>query len=232
MLHLTLISGETETKRDVPVRAGVIAGWTGRDRAVLEKHIRELEEIGVAPPAFTPIFYRVAAARFTTASVMEATNGDSSGEVEFAVLKHAGRIWIGVGSDHTDRKVEAFDITVSKQMCDKPVAPVFWDLADIEHHWESLILQSWSVAGATRVLYQEGPVAAMTPPRDLMALYRHEGMGLPEDCLMFCGTLPAKGGLRCDNRFEFSLHDPVRQRIIRHGYDIHVLPPFAETAGA
>ena len=28
-----------------------------------------------------------------------------------------------LGSDHTDRKVEAYSVTVSKQMCDKPMAP-------------------------------------------------------------------------------------------------------------
>ena len=34
-----------------------------------------------------------------------------------------GRIFVGLGSDHTDRKVEAYSVTVSKQMCDKLMAP-------------------------------------------------------------------------------------------------------------
>ena len=42
------------------------------------------------------------------------------------LLQHAGRLWVGTGSDHTDREVEKYGVTVSKQMCDKPVAPVFW----------------------------------------------------------------------------------------------------------
>ena len=42
------------------VRELVVAGWTGRDVAALEKHIRELEAIGVKRPKTTPIFYRVA----------------------------------------------------------------------------------------------------------------------------------------------------------------------------
>ena len=45
------------------VRTAVIAGWTGRDKEALEKHIKELEELGVPRPASTPIYYRVAAAR-------------------------------------------------------------------------------------------------------------------------------------------------------------------------
>ena len=80
-------------------------------------------------PATTPVFYRVAAARLTMAGVIECSGGRSSGEVEFLILQTAGRLWVGVGSDHTDREVEAYGITVSKQMCDKPVASEFWPLA-------------------------------------------------------------------------------------------------------
>ena len=48
------------------LRELVVAGWTGRDVAALEKHIRELEAIGVKRPKSTPIFYRVAASLLTT----------------------------------------------------------------------------------------------------------------------------------------------------------------------
>ena len=41
----------------------VIAGWTGRNVEALEKHIRELETLGVKRPKSTPIFYRVALVR-------------------------------------------------------------------------------------------------------------------------------------------------------------------------
>ena len=47
-----------------------------------------------------------------------------------------GRIFVGTGSDHTDRKVESYSVTVSKQMCDKPIAPVLWDLDDVIGHWD------------------------------------------------------------------------------------------------
>src|SRR5579862_2224452 len=46
----------------------VIAGWTGRDRAAVLAHIRELELLGVRPPRTTPIFYRAAATLLTTQS--------------------------------------------------------------------------------------------------------------------------------------------------------------------
>ncbi len=70
-----------------------------------------------------PIFYRASAARLTTDDAIEALGAASSGEAEFVLLRHGGRLWIGAGSDHTDREVEKYGVSVSKQMCDKPIAP-------------------------------------------------------------------------------------------------------------
>ena len=71
-----------------------------------------------------------------------------------------GRIFVGCGSDHTDRKVEAYSVTVSKQMCDKPMASVLWELEDVIGHWDRMILRSWAVIDGARVLYQEGTLDA------------------------------------------------------------------------
>ncbi|MFG1244668.1 DUF2848 domain-containing protein [Xanthobacter sp. V7C-4] len=220
-LDFTLHADGAAKRLAVEIRHAVIAGWTGRDKAALEKHIVELEELGVPRPASTPIYYRVAAARFTTADAIECTGPDSSGEVEFMVLESGGRRFLGVGSDHTDRTVETYGITVSKQMCDKPVAPELWGLDDVLPHWDSLIIRSFATIGGERVLYQEGPVSAMLPPGEIIAGY---GPGLSEGTAMFCGTLAAKGGIRPAARFEFELEDPVLKRTIRHGYDVSILP--------
>src|SRR5260221_13527255 len=95
----------------------IIAGWTGRDRAEAEHHIAELAAIGVHPPATVPCFYRVGANLLTSAASIDVAGSHSSGEVEFVLVSLAGRLYVGVGSDHTDRKVESYGITVSKQMC-------------------------------------------------------------------------------------------------------------------
>src|SRR5215467_15398891 len=130
-LSLTLQEAGAVMAREVGIDDVIVAGWTGRDAAAVEKHITELEALGVKRPATTPIFYRVSAARLTTATEIEAVGAHSGGEVEFVVLQHDGRMWIGVGSDHTDRQVETYGVTVSKQLCDKPVAPVFWAFDEI-----------------------------------------------------------------------------------------------------
>jgi hypothetical protein len=200
----------------------VIAGWTGRDPAAVEKHIRELEDLGIARPASTPIYYRVAASRVTTRPVIEVSGDASSGEVEFFLLRCAGILYVGLGSDHTDRKAEAVGVALSKQMCEKPVAPVLWEFSSVESHWDELVLRSWIWEDGKRVPYQEGKVTAMRSPQELMS--RFSSNGLEDGTLMFCGTLAAKGGVRPSVRFEMELADPVRGRSLRHSYDILTLP--------
>ena len=105
-----------------------MAGWTGRDVAALEKHIRELEEIGVKRPKSTPIFYRNAASLLTTADTIEVLGEHSSGEIEYVIHAIGGDLFVGVGSDHTDRKAETINVSLSKQMCAKPVSRKIWKL--------------------------------------------------------------------------------------------------------
>lgn len=201
----------------------VIAGWTGRDPAAVEKHIVELEALGVKRPASTPIYYRVSAARLTTDRSIEVTGNASSGEVEFVVFAHEGQQLVGVGSDHTDREVETYGVTVSKQMCDKPVAQEVWPMAEVEDHWDQLILRSSIIEDGERVLYQEGQVAGMLPPQTLIDTFTG-GKPLANGTVMFCGTFAAKGGIRPSQRFEFELEDPVLGRKISHAYDMTSLP--------
>src|ERR1700712_524729 len=222
-IAFTLAANGTKSSMTLAVTKAVIAGWTGRDPVARDKHIAELEAIGISPPATTPIYYRCAARRITTADSIECTGTDYSGEVEFVLFASKGRRLVGVGSDHTDRKVETYNITVSKQMCDKPVAPILWDLAEIEEHWDQIMLRSWATINGERVLYQQGALSGMLPVTDLI----QRGFGttnLPDGCAMFCGTFAAMGGIRPAARFDYQIEDPVLKRTISHGYDIHTLP--------
>jgi len=223
VLNLTLQSGASAARRDVAIDDVVVAGWTGRDPAAVERHIRELELLGVKRPATTPIFYRVASARLTTEAEIEVVGDTSGGEVEFVLLQHDGRLWVGAGSDHTDRAVETYGVTVSKQMCDKPIAPVFWPFDEVVPHWDQLVLRAHVTENGARVLYQEGTVAAMMDPKGLLARYTEKGR-LAENTLMFCGTLAAKGGVRPTAQFAFELEDPVMRRRVAHAYAVRSLP--------
>jgi hypothetical protein len=221
-LDVRLISATDEQAVRVPVNRLVVAGWTGRDRAAVEKHIHELEALGVKRPSSTPVYYRVAASRVTTDAVVQVSGSASSGEVEFVLAQWNGDLWVGIGSDHTDRHVEAYDVTVSKQMCEKPVAPVFWRFRDVEAEWDDIAMRSFIIENGERVAYQSGKVSGMIAPRQLIAGFNPQG--LPEGVLMFCGTFAAIGGIRPAARFEAELEDPRTGRSISFGYDIEELP--------
>src|SRR5437868_13870721 len=155
-LAFVIDAQDTTTPLTLPIDSAVMAGWTGRDPVARDKHIAELEAIGIARPASTPIYYRVAATRLMIADSIEVSGAESSGEVEFVLIGAQGRIFVGLGSDHTDRKVESYSVTVSKQMCDKPMAPVLWELEEVIGHWDRMILRSWAWFDGQRTLYQEG----------------------------------------------------------------------------
>lgn len=222
-LLLTMRTNAGAERRDVPVTQAIIAGWTGRDPVAVEKHITELEALGVSRPTSTPVFYRVSSARLTVADRIEVIGNRSSGEVEFLLLQVDGRLWVGVGSDHTDRETETYDVAVSKQMCEKPIAGEFWLMEEVADHWESLVLRSHVEDGGRRTLYQEGAVAAMLEPAELISRFCGAGR-LQEGTLMFCGTLAARGGVRPSASFAFELEDPRRDRRIRHAYRTIELP--------
>lgn len=223
VLPLVLHGKTGPTRRNVQVEHLVIAGWTGRDKPALEKHIAELEAIGVKRPATVPIFYRASAARLTTDESIEALGDASSGEAEFILLRHADRLWVGAGSDHTDREVEKYGVSVSKQMCDKPIASSFWAYDDVAPHWDRLMLRASLAENGAAVLYQEGSVMAMLDPLALIDKFAGNS-GLAEGTLMFCGTLAARGGIRPAGSFEFELDDPMLARKIQHRYRVHNLP--------
>ncbi len=226
-LQFTLITSAVEQTADCAVNRAIIAGWTGRNKEAMEEHIAELEELGVSRPASTPMFYRVSVDRLAITERIEVIGSASSGEAEFFLLNLDGEIWVGAGSDHTDREAEAAGVTLSKQMCEKVLASELWRMADLADHWDELRLSAHAVIDCERVLYQDGSVSTMLAPDDLIGLYAREETadgGFRTGDLMMSGTVPAIGGVRAGSRFEFELSDPVLGRSISHGYNVHELP--------
>ncbi|MEE2823198.1 MAG: DUF2848 domain-containing protein [Acidobacteriota bacterium] len=221
-LPVELVSVGGAQPTTLSITTTVIAGWTGRNKDAVEKHILELEKLGVPRPTSTPIFYRASASRLTIAGEIQVVGNDSSGEVEAVYVQHDGTLWVGLGSDHTDRKVETYGITVSKQVCDKPIAPTLWLHSELEQHWDQLILRSYVTTDGKRTLYQEGTIATMLPPEELIT--RYSKTGLSNGTLMFGGTLATLEEVTPADRFELELEDPVLNRKITHGYNIKTLP--------
>ena len=206
------------------IRNLVVAGWTGRNLAALEAHIKELEALGVKRPKSVPIFYRNAVSLLTTAAEIQVAGENSSGEVEFVLFSLDDGMWLGVGSDHTDRKAETINVTLSKQMCAKPVGPKLWRYDEVKPHWDKLTLRSFVPGdGGKKRLYQEGPVTNMRSPEELIRLYTG-GDKLAPGTAMFCGTFAVHGGISSSGSFDMELEDPVLGRKLTHGYRIASLP--------
>ena len=221
MLSFTRHYGGTADQITLDPGTLIVAGWTGRDEAALRHHIEELAAIGVPRPSSVPVFYRNAVSNVVQTERLEVLGPDTSGEVEPVIVALEDGLWIGLGSDHTDRKAETMGIALSKQLCGKVMGISLWKLDEISTHWDQIIIRSHVVIGGARVIYQEGPLAAMRHPDDLIARY---GKALAPNTIMFCGTLGAKGGIRPAARFEMELDDPVLKRRMTHAYDIVDLP--------
>jgi hypothetical protein len=203
------------------VRQLVIAGWTGRDSARVEAHVKELEAEGIPRPARTPMFYLLSSALLTTAGEITVVGTSTSGEIECLLISRSDGLWVGLASDHTDRALERTSVAKSKQVCEKPAAKTLWRFTDVAQHWDQLELRSFIEIGGVRRPYQSGTAAAMLPPQALVKDFLSRGGTFEPGSAMFCGTLATLASIRPSPRFEMELHDPVLGRTIRHTYRVH-----------
>ena len=208
----------------------IMAGWTGRDRAALDHHIAELAALGVPGPSRIPTFYRLDPALLAgPVAEIHVLGEDTSGEVEAVLLSLADGLWVGLGSDHTDRAMEAHGVAIAKQLCRKPMAAGLWRFDEVIAHWDQIMLRAHVTKGGVRKLYMEAPLAAVRRPDDLIRDYADElgqagAPTLPVGTVMFLGAIGAIDGIRPSPRFEMELDDPVLGRALSHAYDIRTLP--------
>lgn len=110
-----------------------------------------------------------AAITFYSGSLGVAFVGDKTcGEVEYVIVLCHGKIYIGVGSDHTDRELEAVNVPKAKQICAKPICASLWDYEEIKDHWDEIRLRSWQTVGGEEILYQEGTLRDILPVETIL----------------------------------------------------------------
>jgi Protein of unknown function (DUF2848) len=175
-------TGETVTATDFDL---VVAGYTGRDEAEVRKHIDELAAIGVPPPDSVPAFYPMDAALATQAASVSVDGVNTSGEVEPVLVRIGGKLYLTVGSDHTDRDIETSSVADSKAACPKPLGSTVVAVDALD--WDSIGAES-TVDGE---VYQTGTLKALRIPTDVLALHDSPAEA---DLVMFCGTLPLVNG--------------------------------------
>ncbi len=215
---------------EIEIRSGVIAGWTGRNADAVAHHIAELAEIGVPAPSAVPLFYRVSDLMFTTASEIQCVDETSSGEAEPMLIDDGTRLYLGLGSDHTDRKLETYSVAHSKQICPKPMSPVLWSFDEVAGHLDEIRIRSFVREGGEWVPYQDGTLAGIRPLADLVAAspVARGNTRLAPGTAMMCGTFAVlSGGVRPVAEFRMEMIDDHLGRSIEHTYTMLSLPVIA-----
>ena len=191
-------------EREFAPTALVVIGYAGRDRAAVEHHIDELAALGVPRPASIPLFMVFPPGLITQAPSIMVAGSNTSGEAEIAVVVDGDETFVTVGSDHTDRDLEAVHMIASKAVCPKPVALSGWSAAEVGDRWEDLTLRS-RIDGD--VLYQDGSAAANLHPLDLVAAIPWSAR--PPGCFVaLTGTVPVIGGIRPSAGFRAEMSGP------------------------
>jgi len=212
------LSGPRE-QRTIEVARMVNLGSATREAQTAVAHQEEVAKHGIhiAFDVPAPRIYPIATHALTTSDEIEVQTAETSGEVEIVIYRD-DRVYVGVGSDHTDRALERTSIPWSKQACANVLAPVLWPFDEIRAQWDGCVMRS-RVDGR---LYQDVGVAAFLHPDDVLAMLAERAPGLPERGLMvFCGTIVSVDKrLGFGSRWEFEMEDPAAGRAIRHGYAV------------
>lgn len=223
-LPLRVESREGSRALPFTVRRLGCLGYSGRQHEDVERHVQELARVGIQRPRQAPAFTAVGASLATVDTAIEVQGPFTSGEVEAVLLFGEGGPWVTVGSDHTDRFLERQSPPAAKQVCPKVLAATVWPLAEVEPHWDELVLRSWVRSGRRRRPYQEAALAATLPPAALAAAARRRVGRVLEGLVLFAGTVPiVDGELVYGDAYELALDDPRLGRVIRAQYAVHVL---------
>ncbi len=205
--------------------AVIVAGYTGRERATVESHISELAEQGIAPPSSIPAFFSMPTNSAAIVDEVEVFHKETSGEVEVVLVVDGSDIYLGIGSDHTDRRAERLDIGLSKQVCRKPLGPDLWPLDTVRDRWDTLVLSSEITTEGNTCQYQSGVAGANLSPQELLKMIPFRQR--PERFVVFTGTIPVIGGIRHADRFEATISDSLMGDSLTLGYEIRVCDSLA-----
>ncbi|MCI5643696.1 MAG: DUF2848 domain-containing protein [Peptoniphilus sp.] len=200
-----------------------VIGYAGRDMKKTQEHIDELErELGVKPPKRIPTIFEVSKEIVTQDTELKFVGGQTSGEVEYIILIKEGKIYITVGSDHTDRGLESVSIFKSKQVCLKPIAKEIWDYDDVKDHWDSIRLISNQVINGKEIEYQNDTLGSILPVEKIITELK-ERVGDIENSIIYSGTVPLVDGFKYGNKFNSKMVDDVLGKTINLNYDINVI---------
>ena len=209
------------------LRGVILCGYTGRDQSAVRRHIEELKKEGIEPPSSVPTFYPKPPQGMALEGDIQVESHKTSGEVEYVLLVDGSRIYVAVGSDHTDRELERIDILKSKQVSPAILSRNLWNYEEIKDNWDRIEIRSWVLREGKRTLYQDSTLGTILPPEELIRSVQERVKGSLKGIAIFSGTPPlVTEKIVFTDRFEGELLDPVLKRKITISYSIHTLDWF------
>lgn len=221
----TIINLEVgKEKQEVEINYFYCIGYAGRDAEKTIEHIKELAEIGIPEPSEIPTLYPLGLSTLTQAKELEVLGNKTSGEAEIVLIfgDTTDEIYLTIGSDHTDRELEAVDINKSKQVCDKPIAEKAWRLEDVVDHWDDLELLSEVYVDNKWKRYQRDKITAILSFEDIKKFLVKNEVPLA-NALFLSGTVPLLEGFIYGQKFRMKFIDPIKNDEIVAEYDINDL---------
>ena len=201
----------------------VAVGYSGRDTQKILAHIRELEEkLGVPAPRQIPTIFHCGRQLLTQKGQIGVVGQKTCGEAEYVIVCQGGEWYIGLGSDHTDRQLEAVSVAKSKQVCPKPIGHDIWKYSDLKDHWDSIKLNSYQTVDGKEIPYQQGTLADILPVEHLLKELR-ERIGDVSHCVIYSGTVPVLNGFQYGENFRCEMIDETLNRSLSMNYNIHVI---------
>ena len=187
------------------------------DTAVAHQEEVAKSGIHIAFDVPAPRIYPIGVAALVQDDEIFVQTDRTSGEVEI-VVHVADQVYVGVGSDHTDRALETVSIPGSKQACPNHIGPALWPYEEIRETWDDCILRSW-VDGR---LYQDVGVAAFIRPEDMLSILRERVGGVPDrDFTVFGGTIVSVDkALGFGTTWRYEIDDPTNNRSISAEYRV------------
>jgi hypothetical protein len=226
VLRLTVDGRDGPQPRDLEVARAYNLGFTIRDPEKMRRHLEEVHREGVPMPSVDvpPIIFPISPWATLTDDEIPVQTDRTSGEVEIVVVDAEDGVLVGVGSDHTDRKLEAIDIPWGKQVAPNVMAPHVWRWEDVRDHWDEVTLESRVVDDGREVLYQRASVAEFWTPEEMLERVAGRIDEVPGAKVLFSGTVVSESEqLLYGERFTMTMHDPVLDRTLRHSYHVTVL---------
>ncbi|PHH96020.1 DUF2848 domain-containing protein [Fusobacterium nucleatum] len=199
----------------------LIVGYSGSNIEKIMEHIKELKEhLGVPEPKKIPTIFECSKELLTKEKDIKFVGNMTSGEVEYLIIKHLNEIYIGIGSDHTDRKLESISVLKAKQICPKPIGEEVWLYKDIKESWNEIEAESYQNINGQRVLYQKGRLSEILSVEKIISELENR-VGNIEDSIIFSGTVPLESNFKYGDEFICKIFDKSNNSSLNLNYKIN-----------